>query len=611
MRRPSLLSLALAVLLAFTASPLVAQDWAKAALEKSPRHREYVAIKHGDRTVQAFVVYPEVSQKAPVVLMVHEIFGLSDWAREMADEIAAQGFIVVAPDLLFGFGPNGGGTDAFPSQDAVTKAVSALDPAVVTADLDAAADYAKKIPSANGRLFVAGFCWGGGKSFDFATHRRDLAAAFVFYGPPPADDALKNITAPVYGFYGGNDARISATVPATTTAMKAAGKKYEPVIYDGAGHGFMRAGEDPTPPASTTPAMAAANKTARTEAFKRLIVLLNQENAAAPPLAPAQGAGQGRGFGPAIGVPVAGMPFVHDPSTVVRFHGKYYVFSTGRGAPFYSSPDALTWTREGSVFAQIPDAVHALVPKNNGTDVWAPDIIRMNNQFYLYYAVSSWGSFQSAIGLATNPVLDPRDPAYKWTDRGVVVTSNGNEDLNAIDPGVILAPDGTLWICYGSYHGSIRVTQLDPHTGLALAPNTLGAPIATARESEASDIIFHNGFFYLFVNHGSCCKGKDSTYNIRVGRARTITGPYMDRDGKPMSEGGGTLFLASDAERIGPGHFGRMVDSDAPSTGPERFSIHYEADLTRGGRSVLDIRPLLWSPDGWPIAGDNPAVAAH
>jgi len=603
MRRPFLLQLALVLLFAFTASPLVAQDWAKATLEKSPRHREYVAIKHGDRTVQAFVVYPEVSQKAPVVLMIHEIFGLSDWAKEMADEIAAEGYIVVAPDLLYGYGPNGGGTDAYPGQDAVTKAVSALDPAVVTADLDAAADYGKKLPSANGKLFVAGFCWGGGKSFDFATHRRDLSAAFVFYGPPPADDALKNVTAPVYGFYGGNDARISATVPATTAAMKAAGKKYESVIYDGAGHGFMRAGEDP--------ASNPANKTARTEGFKRLIALLKQESAASAQT-PTPTTGE-RPQMAAIGVPVAGMPFVHDPSTVVRFHGKYYVFSTGRGAPFYSSPDTVTWTREGSVFTQIPDPVHALVPKNNGTDVWAPDIIRLNNQFYLYYAVSSWGSFQSAIGLATNPVLDPKDPAYKWTDRGVVVTSNGNEDLNAIDPGVILAPDGTLWICYGSYHGSIRVTQLDPHTGLALAPNTLGAPIATARESEASDIISHDGFFYLFVNHGSCCKGKDSTYNIRVGRARSITGPYLDRDGKPMSEGGGTLFLASDAQRIGPGHFGRAVDYDAgalgyiaPPDGQERFSIHYEADMKRDGRSVLDIRPLLWNADGWPVAGDHP-----
>jgi arabinan endo-1,5-alpha-L-arabinosidase len=317
--------------------------------------------------------------------------------------------------------------------------------------------------------------------------------------------------------------------------------------------------------------------------------------------------------GPAIGVPTPGMPSVHDPSTVVRFHGKYYVYSTGRGIPFLSSPDLETWTREGSVFPQIPEAVHAAVPKNNGTDVWAPDIVRVGGQFYLYYAVSSWGSFNSAIALATNPVLDPKDPAYQWTDRGIVVSSNGNEDLNAIDPGVIHAPDRTLWICYGSYHGSIRITQLDPRTGLALKPKTPGAldqAIATARESEASDIIFHDGFFYLFVNHGSCCKGKDSQYNIRVGRSRVITGPYLDRHQRPLTEGGGSLFLAAHDHRIGPGHFGRLLDYDASPTGAEldgieRFSIHYEADLATGGRPRLDIRPLLWSPDGWPVASDN------
>jgi len=259
MRQPALKLLAAFVLLASAAS-LPAQDWAKAALEKSPRHREYVPIKHGDRTVQAFVVYPEVKQKAPVVLMIHEIFGLSDWAKEMADELAAQGYIVVAPDLL---------TDAFPAQDAVTKAVSGLSADQVTADLNAAADYARKLPSANGKLFVAGFCWGGGKSFAFATHRHDLAAAFVFYGPPPAD--VTAITAPVYGFYAGNDARISATVPATTDAMKAAGKKYDPVIYDGAGHGFMRAGQAPD--------ASDANKKAWDEGFKRLVKLINQGNA--------------------------------------------------------------------------------------------------------------------------------------------------------------------------------------------------------------------------------------------------------------------------------------------------------------------------------------------
>lgn len=271
MRRSSLLNIALVVLLALVARPLPAQEWAKATLEKSPRHREYVSIHHGARTVQAFVAYPEVKQKAPVVVLIHEIFGLSDWAKEMTDELAAQGYIVIAPDLLTGFGPGGGGSSEFPSQDATVKAVSALDADVVTADLDAVADYGKKLPAANGKLFVVGFCWGGGKSFAFATHRHDLSAAFVFYGPPPADFAA--ITAPVYGFYAGNDARISSTVPATTDAMKTAGKRYEPIVYDGAGHGFMRAGEDP--------AANAANKKAREEGFKRLVILINKANAAA------------------------------------------------------------------------------------------------------------------------------------------------------------------------------------------------------------------------------------------------------------------------------------------------------------------------------------------
>src|SRR5271163_3350429 len=187
MRRPVLHLFSLLLLLPLAPSSLHAQDWAKAMLEKSPRHREYVALKHDGRTVQAFVAYPEVSTKAPVIVLIHEIFGLSDWAKEMADELAAQGFIVVAPDLLTGFGPNNGGSDAFPNQDATVKAVSGLDPAVVNADLDAAADYGKHLPAANGKIAVVGFCWGGGKSFAFATHRKDLSAAFVFYGPPPSD----------------------------------------------------------------------------------------------------------------------------------------------------------------------------------------------------------------------------------------------------------------------------------------------------------------------------------------------------------------------------------------------------------------------------------------
>jgi len=267
----SLKLFAAALVLPLATASLHAQDWAKARLDASPRHHEYVPLKHGDRTVQAFVVYPEVKTKAPVVILIHEIFGLSDWAKEMADELAGQGFIVVAPDLLTGFGPNGGGSSAFASQDDAVKAVSGLDPAVVNADLDAAADYGKQLPAGNGKIASVGFCWGGGKSFAFATHRKDLSAAFVFYGPGPSD--VTTITAPVYGFYAGNDARIGATIPATTAAMKAAGKKYDPVTYEGAGHGFMRAGEDPN---NTVP----GNKTAREQGFTRLVTLIKEMKAA-------------------------------------------------------------------------------------------------------------------------------------------------------------------------------------------------------------------------------------------------------------------------------------------------------------------------------------------
>lgn len=252
---------------ALAARNLPAQDWARQKLDKSPRHQQWVSIKNGDRTVQAFIVYPEVSHKAPVIVMIHEIFAMTDWVQSMADDLAAQGYIVIAPDLLSGTGPNGGGSSAYPDQSARVKAVSMLSNDQVMGDLNAAADYALKLPAANGKLAVIGFCWGGGKSFLFATQRHDLSAAYVFYGTPPKD--LAAITAPVYGFYAGNDARISSTVPQTRKDMKAAGKKYEAVIYPGAGHGFMRAGEDPS---DTNP----ANTTARNEAMKRLEKLLKK-----------------------------------------------------------------------------------------------------------------------------------------------------------------------------------------------------------------------------------------------------------------------------------------------------------------------------------------------
>jgi carboxymethylenebutenolidase len=250
------------------AAPLAfAQDWAKATLEKSPRHREWVTVKHGDRAVETFVVYPESKSKTPAVLIIHEIFGMTDWVQDLADQLAAAGYIAVAPDLLSGMGPNGGRSSSF-AEGKTMEAVSHLNPDQVTADLNAAADYALKLPASSGKLFVAGFCWGGSQSFRFATNRADLAAAFVFYGGPPEKDAMAHIKATVYGFYGGNDARIDATLPDTISSMKAAGKTYEPVTYEGAGHGFMRAGEAPD--------ASDANKKARTDAWARWKSLLRK-----------------------------------------------------------------------------------------------------------------------------------------------------------------------------------------------------------------------------------------------------------------------------------------------------------------------------------------------
>lgn len=254
--------MAMAVLLAVPAA--FAQDWAKAQVEKSPRHRETVTLKHDGRSVDAFVVYPEAKGKTPVIVVIHEIFGLSDWVQEAADEFAAAGYIAIAPDLLSGMGPNGGGTKSFTGgQTEVGGAIGKLPPDQITADLNAAADYALKLPSSNGKLYSTGFCWGGGQTFRFATNRSDLQAIFSFYGGPPAAADMARIKANVYGFYAGQDSRIGAMIPKATEDMKAAGKFYEPVTYDGAQHGFMRFGDD----SSDT---NAANKTAHDKAWEKI-----------------------------------------------------------------------------------------------------------------------------------------------------------------------------------------------------------------------------------------------------------------------------------------------------------------------------------------------------
>jgi carboxymethylenebutenolidase len=247
---------------ALAAATTCAQDSAKARLEKSPRHLEWVKVKQGDRTVDCFIAYPEVKDKAVAVLVIHEIFGLTDWVRGVADQLAEAGYVAIAPDLLSGTAPGGGGTAELGSSDAVRKAISSLPPDQITADLNAVADYVAKLPACNGKVAVAGFCWGGGQSFRYATNNKDLKAAFVFYGTGPEKEAdVARINCPVYGFYAGNDARVSATIPASTALMKSAHKAFEPVTYEGAGHGFMRAGEAPD--------ASPANKKARDEAWER------------------------------------------------------------------------------------------------------------------------------------------------------------------------------------------------------------------------------------------------------------------------------------------------------------------------------------------------------
>ena len=240
-----------------------AQDWAKARLDKSPRHLEWVKVKHHQREVNTSIAFPEVKEKATAVIVIHEIFGLSDWVRGVTDQLAEAGYIAIAPDLLSGTAPGGGGTAELGGADAVRKAISSLPPDQVTADLNAVVDYVSKLPACNGKVIVAGFCWGGGQSFRFATHNKKIGAALVFYGVAPETEAdIARIQCPVYGFYGGNDARITAAVPKAEEWMKKAGKSFEPVIYEGAGHGFMRAGEDP---ANTNE----ANKKARDAAWLR------------------------------------------------------------------------------------------------------------------------------------------------------------------------------------------------------------------------------------------------------------------------------------------------------------------------------------------------------
>jgi arabinan endo-1,5-alpha-L-arabinosidase len=299
------------------------------------------------------------------------------------------------------------------------------------------------------------------------------------------------------------------------------------------------------------------------------------------------------GFSPAT---LTGQTFIHDPSTIVKDGGRYYVFGTGPGIRTKSSPDLIHWESGRPVFREPPSWINHFVPAF-GEYFWAPDIISADGKFLLYYAASTWQKPVSVIGLATSPTLDPAATNYLWTDGGPVITSTNGYGFNAIDPSVFRDDDGKLWLAFGSYWQGIFLTELDPHTGLRIGTDSPIFHLAWNKSIEAACLTRHEMFYYLFVNWGECCKGTNSTYEVRVGRAEKVTGPYLDRDGKNLADGGGSPFLHSCGRFIGPGHIGIVADD--LTNGPTRFSYHYYDAATKG-RSRLAIGTIDWS-DGWPV----------
>jgi arabinan endo-1,5-alpha-L-arabinosidase len=286
---------------------------------------------------------------------------------------------------------------------------------------------------------------------------------------------------------------------------------------------------------------------------------------------------------------------LHDPSTIVKCKDEFWIFYTGRGVPSYHSKDLVKWERGPAVFTNAPGWVAENVPANRRLDYWAPDVARVGGRYLLYYSASSFGKNTSGIGLASNPTLDPNDPAYHWTDEGLVIKSGTNDDFNALDPAIFHDADDSLWLAFGSFWSGIRMIQLDRDSGQRITPDFPVFSLAHYDSIEASYIYQDGGYYYLFVDWGMCCRGANSTYNIRLGRSRKVTGPYLDKDGVNMLYGGGSLFLDSTGPLIGPGHAGIIVDN-----GTNWFSCHFEADGTPRRGSVLAIVPLRWNADGWP-----------
>ncbi len=292
---------------------------------------------------------------------------------------------------------------------------------------------------------------------------------------------------------------------------------------------------------------------------------------------------------------------VHDPSSIVKCGDEYWLFSTGTGVSSWRSKDLHSWQGGPRVFPEIPPWVTEVVPEQRG-HFWAPDVIRHQDRFLLYYSVSSFGKNTSAIALASTPTLDPDDPAYQWTDHGILIQSQSGDDFNAIDPAVIRTESGELWMSFGSFWSGLKLLELDPHSGKRIADGGPLHSIASSREIEAPYIYQRDGWFFLFVNWGECCRGVDSTYNIRVGRSRNITGPYLDKEDNDLAKGGGTLLLDSQGPFIGPGHASIFHEGDR-----YWLSCHFY-DGTERGRSMLAIQELTWAEDGCPVVAEIVAI---
>ena len=289
---------------------------------------------------------------------------------------------------------------------------------------------------------------------------------------------------------------------------------------------------------------------------------------------------------------------IHDP-VMAKEGDTYYVFSTGGRIMVICSQDMVTWEFCGRVFERVPVWIMKAIPGVG--DLWAPDISFFNGKWHLYYAASTFGSPRSAIGLATNKTLDPNSPGYEWVDEGMVIESTGAENWNAIDPNLVLDDAGEPWLAFGSYWSGLKLIKLDAATGkrsnadetiYAIAQRPANGPGGTA--IEAPFIVKRGDYFYLFASFDACCRGRDSTYNVRVGRSEAITGPYVDRDGVPMLEGGGTLILEAYDQWRGPGHNGFYREE-----GVDWFPYHaYNAQLN--GISHLRLESLGWDEEGWP-----------